>query len=145
MEELDVSAAKVAVRHAVEQIVEAGLGEGKPGQVVVHARANWNERIHANRQPERQPKHDEHHAAAHIRLRELVVPGEGGRRLVRAPRGPSHAYHQLHVQAERYQSWQPNQHACPYRLFHRDTAELATAKVGTYVQGRLQGHHSHGD
>lgn len=145
MKKLDVSAAKVAVRHAVEQIVEAGLGQGEPGQIVEHARANWNEGIHADRQAERQPEHDEHYAAAHVRLRKFVVPGEGSWRLIRAPRGPPYTYHQLHVEEDRRQSWQPNQYTRPNRLFQGDTAEPATAKVRTYVQERLQGHHSHGD
>jgi len=145
MKKLDVSAAKVAVRYAVEQIVEARLGQGEPGQVVKHTGADRNEGIHADRQAERQPERDEYHTAVHIRLRELVVPGKGGRRLVRDARGPSHTYQQLHVKEDRRQSWQPNQYACPHHLFHRDTAELATAKIRTYIQGRLQSHHSYGD
>lgn len=109
MEELDVSAAKVTIRHAIEQIVEAGLGQGEPGQVVENAGADRFEGIHADCQAERQPKHGEHHAAAHVRLGELVVPGEGGRRFIRRPRDTSHVYHQLHVEENRYQSRQSDQ------------------------------------
>lgn len=134
MKELDVSAAKVTIRHAIEQIVEAGLGQGEPGQIVEHADADRPEGIHADCQAERQPKHGEHHAAAHVRLGELVVPGEGGRRFVR-PRDTSHAYHQFYVEENRYQGRQTDQQTCTHCLLHRDATQLAATKVGTYIEG----------
>lgn len=105
VKKLDVSAAEVTVRHAVEQIVEAGLGQGEPGQVVEHTRTNSNKGIHANCQAKWQPEYDEHYAAAHICLRELVVPGEGGWRFIRASCGSSYTYHQFHIEEDRHQSW----------------------------------------
>lgn len=134
VEELDVGAAKVAVRHAIEQVVEAGLGQSEPGQVVEHASADRPEGVDADRQTERQPEHGEHHAAAHVRLGKLVVPGKGGRRLVR-PRDTSHVYHQLHVEENRYQSGHSDQQARAYRLLLGDATELTATKVGTHVEG----------
>lgn len=134
MKELDVSAAKVTIRHAIEQIVEAGLGQGEPGQVVEYAGADRPEGIHADCQAERQPKYGEHHAAAHVRLGKLVVPGEGNRRFVR-PRDTSHANHQLHVEENRYQNGQSDQQARTHYLFHRDATQPAATKVGAHVEG----------
>lgn len=134
MEELDVSAAKVAIRHAIEQIVEARLGQSEPGQIIEHVGPDRTEGIHAYRQTEWQPEHGEHHAAAHVRLGELVVPGKGGRRFVR-PRDTSHAYHQLHVEENRYQSRHSDQQARAHCLLHRDATEPAATKVRTHVEG----------
>lgn len=145
VEELDVSAAKVSVCHAVEDVVEAGFRQGEPGQVVEHAGTDRLEGVHADRQAERQPEHDEHQAATHIRLSELVVRRGGGRQLIRAPGGTSHAYHQLHEQEDRHQGGQPDQQARTHRLLHRDAAEPATTEVRTHVQERLQGHCDHGN
>lgn len=100
MEEFDISAAKVTIRYAIKQIVEAGLGQSKPGQNVEHSWRDGREGINANHHAKRQPEHGKHHAAVHVRFRELVVPGEGGRRLVR-PCGVSHAQYQLRVQEDR--------------------------------------------
>lgn len=134
MEELDVSAAKVAVHYAIEQIIEAGLGQSEPGQIVEYTGSDRSEGIHADRHTERQPKHGEHQTAAHVRLGELVVPGEGGRRFVR-PRDTSHAQHQLRVEENRYQSRHSDQQARTHRLLHRDAAKLAETKVRTHVEG----------
>lgn len=40
VEELDVGAAEVTVGHAVQQVVEARLGQGEPGQVHHHLRTH---------------------------------------------------------------------------------------------------------
>lgn len=53
MEKLDVRASKVPVRHAVDQIVETGFGEGEPGQVVQDTWAYRFERVEAHDYAER--------------------------------------------------------------------------------------------
>ncbi|KAK1118966.1 hypothetical protein K0M31_013736 [Melipona bicolor] len=98
VEKLDVRAAKMPVGHAVEHIVEAGFREGEPGEIVEDAGAYRSEGVQADGDAERQPEYHEHHAAVHVRLGQLVVPGEGDRRLVGAPGGVPDADHQLHVE-----------------------------------------------
>lgn len=56
VEKLDVRAAKMPVRHAVEQIVEAGFREGEPGEVVEDAGAYRSEGVNADGDAERQPE-----------------------------------------------------------------------------------------
>lgn len=143
MEKLDVRASEVPVRHAIDQIVETGFGEGEPGQVVQDTWAYRFERVEAHDYAERQPEHDKHDAAVYVGLGELVVPGECDRWLVRAPCGVADADHELHVEEYGRQGWQPYQERGAYYLLHRYTGETSPAKVGTYVQGRLQ-HHCHG-
>lgn len=144
MEELHVSTAKVSIRHAVEQIVETGLGQSEPGRVEEHARADPAEGIHADRQAERQPENDEHQVTVYVRLRKLVVPEESGRWLI-ASGGASHTQHQLHVEEDGHQSGQSDQHARTHRLFPRDASEPTATKVGTHVRGRLNGHYDRGN
>lgn len=53
MEKLDVRASEVPVRHAVDQIVETGFGEGEPGQIVQDTWAYRFERVEAHDYAER--------------------------------------------------------------------------------------------
>lgn len=143
MEKLDVRASEVPVRHAVDQIVETGFGEGEPGQIVQDTWAYRFERVEAHDYAERQPEHDEHDATVYVGLGQLVVPGECDRWLVRASRGVADAYHELHVEEYSGQCWQPYQERGTYYLLHCYAGETPPAKVGAHVQRRLQ-HHCHG-
>lgn len=90
MEEFDVGVAEVTVEDTVKHAVEAGLGQGEPGQVDEHVGAHLLHRTDADRDSERHPKYNEHDEAEHVGLDEFVVPGKGHRRLVRAT-SPLHA------------------------------------------------------
>jgi len=76
VEQVDVRVAEVTVAGAVHQVVEAGLAEGQPREVVEHLRGRPLDGGQREDDGERRPEHDEHDEAVRVGQHQRVVPVE---------------------------------------------------------------------
>jgi len=130
VEQVDVRVAEVPVTGAVHQVVEAGLAEGQPREVVEHLGGQPLDGGQRQDDGERGPEHDEHDEAVRVGQHQRVVPVERQRRLeARVQPGHVHLVRDAHVQPGRDEQRRQHDGTGHQRLCGNDAAHLQHGRV----------------
>lgn len=139
VEQIDVRIAKVPVRDAIDDVVEAGLAQSEPGGIVEHAIRHIGRRVIGENDAERQPENDENDETVEVGARQRQVPGvvQAGLEVGR-PHEALHVHDDPDVTVEGEHQRQQDQHGNDGHLVGLDVGHRAGAVVEVGLERELK-------
>lgn len=64
MKQIHVSTAKMPIHHAIQNAIDAGLGDREPRKIIEHVVGDGARRAHRQHHPERRPEREKQHETA---------------------------------------------------------------------------------